>query len=93
MQNKRLSNKIITANLLHYRLKDIYNNIANLYDKYLSDEIKETGYFISHVPGDGICMHLNYDSGYITPLSIINKYLFDKENTIITLDVFLKLSI
>lgn len=93
MRNKRIYNKITIANILHYRLKDIYNDIAELYEECLSEDIKEMGFFISHVPGDGICMHLNYDSGYITPLSIINEYLFDNENTIITLDVFLELSI
>lgn len=93
MQIKRIQRKIIVANALHVRLNGLYNEIADMYGKYLSDEIKEIGFFISNVPGDGICMHLNYDSGYIAPLSFINEYLSDDDNTIITLDVFFKLTI
>lgn len=93
MQNKKIINKIIVSNRIYNRLRQTYNDIAIMYDKYLSDDIKEMEYFISHVPGDGLCMHLNYDAGYIAPLSFINEYLFDKENKIITLDDFLKLTI
>lgn len=93
MHNKLIVNKIVVSNILHHRLENIYDDIANLYNEYLSDEIKEIGFFISHVPDDGVCMHLNYDGGYIAPLSIINKYLFEDENTIITLDVLMRLSI
>lgn len=93
MPNKKIINKINVSNRMYYKLRQTYNDIAIMYEKYLSDDIKEMEYFISHVPGDGLCMHLNYNGGYIAPLLFINEYLFDKENKIITLDDFLKLTI
>lgn len=93
MQIKKIQRKIVVANALNIRLHELYNQIADLYDKYLSDEIKEYGIFISHVPSDGLCMHLNYDNGYILPLSILNEYLFENPDVVLDLETFTKLSI
>lgn len=93
MQIKRIQRKIIIANALHVRLNTVYNEIADMYDKYLSDEIKDMGFFISNVPGDGICIHLNYDNGYIMPLTILNEYILENPNNILDLNTFTKLSI
>lgn len=93
MQTKRINRKIIIANALNARLNGVYNEIANMYDKYLCDDIKNYGFFISHVPSDGLCMHLNYDSGYVLPLEFINEYLIENPDVILDLETFTKLSI